>query len=404
MSARRSFVLVLCLAALALAAFQLFVRRVSLVTFNFAGTREVRALLAASMDDQKRLSQLDPARLDQYRRRFDEIGGVVRKLDIVALNRAEIARRYEVTFFAVFATVVVAALAMYALAMQRRQQRLARLQSSLEALSRGDVDITIGDGSRDLIGRIAKMIEQTSRDIGRDRRRIQYLDHLAAWQEAARRHAHEIRTPLTAARLEVDRLVETVGEGARQAQASIHEELDRLREFTRQFTSFARVGEPRLARQNLWEAVEEFRGTFAEAWDLRLVLEQTSCDCTVRIDREMFRQVLVNLCNNSALAGAKTVTFRVGEERTRLLLDVSDDGPGVDPAVRGRLFEPYTTTRPIGEGMGLGLAISKKIMLDHGGDLELVWEKGDPACPDWHECSSFPGATFRISLPREVPA
>ncbi len=395
MSARRSFLLVLCLAALALIAFQVFVRRVSLVTFNFAGAREVRALLDASMDDQKRLSQLDPARRDGYRRRFDEIGGVTRKLDIVALNRAEIARRYETAFFAVFATGVALALVLYAVAMRRRQRRLALLQSSLEALSRGDVDITIGDRSRDLIGRIATMIEQTSRDIGNDRRRLQYLDHLASWQEAARRHAHEIRTPLTAVRLEIDRFVSTVAakdaaltESAMHAQASIHEELDRLREFTRQFTSFARIGQPRLAEHDMWDVLEEFRGTFADAWPgFTLLLQDTLCDCRVRVDKEMFRQVLVNLCNNSAMAGANNVTFRISEEGAALLLDVADDGPGIDRSIRTRLFEPYTTTRPIGEGMGLGLAISKKIMLDHGGDLEL------------HDNDSH-GTTFRITIPR----
>jgi C4-dicarboxylate-specific signal transduction histidine kinase len=69
------------------------------------------------------------------------------------------------------------------------------------------------------------------------------------------------------------------------------------------------------------------------------------------------------------------------------MLDVSDDGPGIAREIRPRLFEPYITTRPIGEGMGLGLAISKKILLDHGGDLELV-----PAAR---------GAAFRLTLPLE---
>jgi histidine kinase len=54
--------------------------------------------------------------------------------------------------------------------------------------------------------------------------------------------------------------------------------------------------------------------------------------------------------------------------------------------MRGRIFEPYTTTRKIGEGMGLGLAICRKILLDHGGDLELVADAG-------------PGATFRLTFP-----
>jgi signal transduction histidine kinase len=67
-------------------------------------------------------------------------------------------------------------------------------------------------------------------------------------------------------------------------------------------------------------------------------------------------------------------------------VDVTDNGPGVPREVRPRLFEPYATNRSVGEGMGLGLAISRKIMLDHGGDLELVQTAGA-------------GTTFRLVLP-----
>ena len=59
------------------------------------------------------------------------------------------------------------------------------------------------------------------------------------------------------------------------------------------------------------------------------------------------------------------------------------------PSIRPRLFEPYTTSRDIGQGMGLGLAISKKILLDHGGDLDLV-------------ASTSEGTTFRLTLALEA--
>ncbi len=102
----------------------------------------------------------------------------------------------------------------------------------------------------------------------------------------------------------------------------------------------------------------------------------------------MLRQVLANLCANSshAVEGHGTVAFTVGRENGRVLVDVSDDGRGIDPSLRPRLFEPYATTRRIGEGMGLGLAICRKIMLDHDGDLELVE-------------SSASGTTFRLNFP-----
>src|SRR5205814_2418641 len=109
-----------------------------------------------------------------------------------------------------------------------------------------------------------------------------------------------------------------------------------------------------------------------------------------KVDRDLLRRVLANLCANAAHAvdGDRDgeVVLRVGARGGAAVVDVHDNGAGIDPAVRPRLFEPYVTTRRIGEGMGLGLAISRKILLDHGGELELMETSAD-------------GTTFRITLP-----
>jgi C4-dicarboxylate-specific signal transduction histidine kinase len=122
------------------------------------------------------------------------------------------------------------------------------------------------------------------------------------------------------------------------------------------------------------------------------VKSRDSLPAMVRADGDMLRQVLVNLSNNSALAiaernrSAGTITLQVVRDGPAFCIEVADNGAGVPPEIRPRLFEPYTTSRGIGEGMGLGLAISKKIMLDHGGDLELAGSSAD-------------GTTFRLTLP-----
>ena len=108
----------------------------------------------------------------------------------------------------------------------------------------------------------------------------------------------------------------------------------------------------------------------------------------------MIRQVLVNLCDNSARAvagrrGTVVLTLHPPERSPWLAIEVADDGPGIAPEVRDRLFEPYVTTAAPGQGMGLGLALCRKILLDHGGDLELL--------------DSAKGATFRLLLPLEAP-
>jgi signal transduction histidine kinase len=234
---------------------------------------------------------------------------------------------------------------------------------------------------------LVRQIRRDRRFEERDRRRLAELQNLTMWQETARRHAHEMKTPLTAARLELTRLRETVPEGeGRQAADSLDEELNRLGRFTRDLTSFARLPSPRLEVHDLGATVAEFASTFARAWPLELDFAPPGAPLRAAMDRELIRQALVNLCDNAAQAGAGKVRLRLAAAGPGLCLDVEDDGPGIAPEIRGRVFDPYVTTRKMGEGMGLGLAISKKILLDHGGDLELLE-------------TAAAGTVFRLILP-----
>lgn len=390
----------LAFAAMILAAalvFYLFERRLADAWFAFGSHPEVMRLLEASLDDQKELASLDPQHEAVYRERFTTVATLVRRLRILEHNRCEIIQRYEQILIAVFAAAVVLATAAGMLRHSRDNARLDRLRQALAELADGRTDIAVGERRRDTIGRIARMIERTSQRMARDRRRLNAFRNLSAWQEAARRHAHEMRTPLAAAELELTRLgtlleMESLERRSEidQAVGSARQELERLSAFTRQFTSFARLPQPQKLRRDLAQLLEEFTTTFASAWpNLRLELAQPNARVDAAVDRDMLRQVLVNLCDNSSLA----LGDRCGRLELELVSDaegafikVSDDGPGIANEVRSRIFEPYTTTRTIGQGMGLGLAISKKIMLDHDGDLDLLRTSAD-------------GTTFRLTLP-----
>ncbi|HEX4959409.1 MAG TPA: HAMP domain-containing sensor histidine kinase [Thermoanaerobaculia bacterium] len=376
----------------------LFEKQISGPWFRLGLHPEITDALVQSEADQRTLAHLDPARRDVYRNRFESTVKLVNHLRILETNRLEIIRRWELIVLSAVGVVLAAAGGAHLLRQGRQDVRLERLRLALVALSAGEEDLQIEDRGRDTLGRIAGMIEETSRAMARDRKRLAYLKNLSVWQETARRHAHEMRTPLTAARLELSRLQQILPpEGqdeARQAAASVGEELERLGKFTQQFTSFARLPQPRPAVHDLGPVVEEFVTTFAAAWpSLTLKYEPPGKTLPAALDRDMLRQVLVNLCENSALAlrtaGEErgTVTLRPGETASGIVLDVADDGPGISPEIRSRVFEPYVTTRKVGEGMGLGLAISKKILLDHGGDLEVL-------------ASSGAGTTFRLSVPR----
>jgi signal transduction histidine kinase len=318
--------------------FWMVIHQVSGLWLDVALRPEVRQALQQSMEDQKQLRSLDAAHRDAYRKRFETTSTLLHRLDVIRMNRTQMLRRFEITVVAIFALVAIVVAASVTMRARR-----------------------------------ARALEQK-----------QYLDRVAVLQENARRHAHETKGPLTAARLELERAGDAL-RGAHHdelagALHSIGEEIDRLSQLTRNQASFAAIGDPVLRAVSLRTVVEEFCATFANAWP-NVTLRCSGGDATVCADRDMLRQVLVNLCTNSALAidGEGSVTFAISKRA----IEVTDTGHGVPESLRARLFDPYVTTRKTGEGMGLGLAISRKIMLDHGGDLQLA-------------ATSGAGTTFRL--------
>jgi signal transduction histidine kinase len=326
------------------------IHQLSLTSVGLAASEESQAALEKSLADQKALARYDPAHAAAYRRRFEAIQGLLNHLQIVTLSRRGLTQRFEFVLIGIVGIVIAGGVAASAAAQRHR-----------------------------------------------DRERVDSIRHLSLWQESARRHAHEIRTPLTSARMEVTSLVRWLrpqlpaqaGELERREQG-ILDELERLRRFTSNFVAFASIAAPALRPCDLGKLVADFCALFSPNWEHLTLRATTEVHVHAAADAAMIRQVLVNLCNNSALAvaerGSGVVTFSVGAKGNRAVIDVVDDGPGIAAEVRRRLFEPYVTTRRIGEGIGLGLAISRKIMLDHGGDLVLL--------------GSTSGAAFRLTLPR----
>lgn len=199
--------------------------------------------------------------------------------------------------------------------------------------------------------------------------------------------AHEIRNPIGVIRGAVD-LVRVRSGGAlvpkdHQALADVVHEVERLRQLTQDFLDLSRDPALVTSPEDLGAiAAEAARGLACTHPDVIVRLGVGSL--LVNGDRARLQQVLSNLLLNSAQAGARTVDLR-GESAGRMArLEVRDDGPGIDPALRGRLFDAFATGRP--DGTGLGLALSRRIVERHGGALALVYNGGT-------------GAIFELRLP-----
>ena len=386
---------------LTLVLFRLFQREMASQWVDLATHPQVLSLLDDGGDDLKRLAELDPGKEVEYRQRFEKFQEARRSLNVLAYSRRNLTSRYEVFLLVGLGMTLGLAGLIQWFEHGRKNRRLAQLQQPLQALAEGQGNVGVAIDGRDTVARMARMIEATAQVISQQRERLNYLNHLNEWQEAARRWGHELRTPLTTMYLELNRaspIIESLPEPEHkplsQACESVLEEIARLKDFANSFSSFASVGEPRLMQVDLVDYASHFVTLFAEAWpSVTLECRTGACGIHVAMDKSMIRQVLMNLCNNSvnALEGETgVIRIECGCDRGAPFLELCDTGPGIPDDLRKRVFEPYVTTRKMGRGMGLGLAISRKIMLEHQGDLTL-------------RRSDRSGTCFRLNFPETDP-
>ncbi len=210
----------------------------------------------------------------------------------------------------------------------------------------------------------------------------------AAWRDVARRIAHEIKNPLTPIQLSAERIrrkyrKEITGdlETFDRCTETIIRQVGDIGRMVDEFSAFARMPAPRFEPTSANELIRQ--AVFAERVrdpHTAIELAEPGQDVTIQCDGRMVAQGLANLLKN---AGEAIQARRQGEPKlkghieARLVLDerglafeVEDNGVGLPQADRGRLTEPYVTTRE--KGTGLGLAIVKRIQEEHGGELLLL--------------------------------
>jgi two-component system nitrogen regulation sensor histidine kinase NtrY len=209
----------------------------------------------------------------------------------------------------------------------------------------------------------------------------------AAWSDVARRIAHEIRNPLTPIQLAAERLQRRYGkeissdsETFEQLTGTIIRQVGDLRRMVDEFSSFARMPKPVFREEAIADLARHalFLHEVAHP-DIGFRLDAPDPSPTLVCDRRQLGQALTNIVKNGVEAiqqkreeGRKEdgdeIVVTIRTSGTRLTIEVVDTGMGL-PAERGRLTEPYMTTRT--KGTGLGLAIVKKIVEEHFGSIEF---------------------------------
>lgn len=283
---------------------------------------------------------------------------------------------------------------------KRLSRDLEKLVEAATAAARGDLDYRVAVGGGDEIEQTAKAFNLMMEDLQIAKQRLVIAERIAAWQDIARRLAHEIKNPLTPIQMAMDTLRKswrkqhpTFAEILEESTTTVLEEAERLRRIVAEFAEFARMPKPVFARMDLNDVVTNVVAMYksaAPAVDPVLDPRLPKVDA----DKNQLSQVLHNLVENARDAvgaredGRIVVTTQCGATPDRITLTVEDNGPGVPPELKDRVFTPYFTTKTTTGGTGLGLAIVHRIVSDHGGRITVSSARGG-------------GAVITVELPRQ---
>ena len=324
-------------------------------------------------------------------------GKPIAHVDIaVASNDPAVLRQLTYTSIGLAAAALVAVILLGIIVARRTARDLDALVAGSLAASRGDLEHRVPVRSKDEVGAVASAFNFMMEDLKVSKERLVIAERIAAWQEIARRLAHEIKNPLTPIQMAMDNLRKTwkkkhpsFEEILEESTSTVLQEADRLKHIVAEFSDFARMPKPDFQRLDLNEIIRSATSLYQGTTQVETKLGELP---RLDADKNQVNQVVLNLVENARDAigsrngGKIIVSTRLGEAGDRALLVVEDNGPGVPTDLKDKVFAPYFTTKHNKGGTGLGLAIVHRIVSDHGGRIAVSDAPGG-------------GARFAIELP-----
>ncbi len=272
-------------------------------------------------------------------------------------------------------------------------QPVMEMSKAARQIAAGAVPQKIIHFSNDEIGDLAAGINRLTDDLRATEIKLRRSEQVAAWQMFARQTAHEIKNFLMPVTTTVSALQRSSDAGmldrARVADAvhNIQIEVMRMKQLLGAFVEFAKLPAPTFQRIRASVLVDDLNDAFAEQLrDGHLHISVEGRLPTIECDSNQIRQVFLNLINNSFEANASLVQVKIVVEETRVKFEIVDDGDGLKVANGIDPFTPMYTTKA--RGSGLGLAICRRIIVDHGGDIN-------------YQPNPTGGTVFSFTLPLE---
>jgi len=271
---------------------------------------------------------------------------------------------------------------------------IEEIARGIKIIADGNLDYKVAIKTHDEIGDLAYHYNSMATKLKQAYQQIKRMERIEAWQEMARRLAHEVKNPLTPIKLSAERLLyayefktEEFAEILKKTTSTIIDETKRLENLVNEFSKFARLPSMKIERKNIKNTLQELLDFFRTAYPDYKIEDQILFDeLYVDYDENQIKQVIINLMKNALeayLDGDKWVLISAEKRENNLVISILDKGPGIPVDIQDKIFEPYFSTKK--QGVGIGLAIAERIISEHNGNI-------------WFETGEG-GSIFFVELP-----
>jgi two-component system nitrogen regulation sensor histidine kinase NtrY len=276
---------------------------------------------------------------------------------------------------------------------------LRLIQEKLSTIRLGTHSEHISWSGHDEIGQLVAEYNRTVDELAVSADKLARSERETAWREMARQVAHEIKNPLTPMKLSIQHLQKAWREQdpnrealLERISATLVEQIDSLSGIATAFADFARMPADRKDAVSLNEVVTHVADLFRDTGGFELSADLPGNDCVVMADRDQLMRVVSNLMNNAVQALSPDrpgkIAIRLLDEPESYQLEIEDNGKGISNELISKIFTPNFTTK--GSGMGLGLAMVRKIVENYGGQIRFTTKENS-------------GSTFYVSFPKSSP-
>jgi signal transduction histidine kinase len=276
---------------------------------------------------------------------------------------------------------------------------IQELAASARRVAAGDLNFRVSDRRRDEVGQLAATFNEMIEGLKSKREleeRLNQSERSAAIGRLTQSVAHEIRNPLNVINLSIDHVSTKYApeDESRRKQftrmlSSIKDEIARLKRLVNDLLNYGRPARLAVETVDMRKLMDEtilLIRPQADEQGVAITVDQTSAPAEVRGDRERLKSCLSNIAINAlqAMPSGGSLSAQVVRLDGMVEVRISDSGVGISEEALSKIFEPYFSTKQT--GFGLGLAVTKTIVEEHRGTIEVESKQGE-------------GTTFKVSLP-----